>query len=297
MDDQGLSHIKDELPELSALSTQDIPTAVREAASTPYSPARSAQPNSKAAKQPNLTRVLLLGLGLAALSIPVWLLRDRLTPQAASEPPATASPPSSAPRSASPTASPADLLGHSRYAEAPASELVPLSSGGGILLRKAAAQKLEEMLEAAAADGISLSVISGFRSIADQNMLFFDVKAARGEDPSERAAVSAPPGYSEHHTGYAVDIGDSAAPSADLQFTFEQTKAFKWLEKNAAYYSFEMSFPKGNPEGVSYEPWHWRFVGDSQSLETFYRDRSSRRSTPQNSPPDSGRNSGRNSEN
>ncbi|MBW4463987.1 MAG: M15 family metallopeptidase [Pegethrix bostrychoides GSE-TBD4-15B] len=286
MDDQGLSPIKDELPELSALSTQDIPTAVRESASAPYSPVRSAKLNSKAAKQPNLTQVLLiLGLGLAALSLPLWLLRDRLMPQAAADRPAPSTSP--LPSSASPTASPAEMLGHSYYAEAPAAELVLLSSGDGILLRKAAAQKFEEMLEAAAADGISLSVISGFRSIADQNTLFFDVKAARGEDSAERAAVSAPPGYSEHHTGYAVDIGDSAAPSADLQFSFEQTKAFKWLERNAAYYSFEMSFPKDNLKGVSYEPWHWRFVGDSQSLETFYRARSDSTLTPQNSPADS----------
>jgi D-alanyl-D-alanine carboxypeptidase len=43
------------------------------------------------------------------------------------------------------------------------------------------------------------------------------------------------------------------------------------LQNNAAQYSFELSFPENNPQGISYEPWHWRFVGDSHSLETFYK--------------------------
>jgi D-alanyl-D-alanine carboxypeptidase len=68
-----------------------------------------------------------------------------------------------------------------------------------------------------------------------------------------------------------MDIGDGRTPATNLSPDFEKTAAFKWLEKNAAYYSFEVSFPKGNAQGVSYEPWHWRFVGDRDSLETFYR--------------------------
>jgi len=68
-----------------------------------------------------------------------------------------------------------------------------------------------------------------------------------------------------------VDIGDGNTPATNLSPDFENTAAFKWLEKNAPYYSFEISFPKNNPQGVSYEPWHWRFVGDRDSLETFYK--------------------------
>ncbi len=282
MDDQGLSHITDELPELSALPTQDIPTAVREVGS----PARSALPQKKQPQnQPPLR--LLVGLGLAALALPLGMLvRAELVTSPAEDAIEASSLPERSNSSASPdagasAASPSPLLGHYPYIEALASELVPLSAGNGISLRKAAAEKFEQMLDAAAADGVTLSVISGFRSVADQNKLFFDVKAARGEDPAKRAAVSAPPGYSEHHTGYAVDIGDGSAPSADLQFDFEQTKAFKWLKDNAAYYSFEMSFPKGNPKGVSYEPWHWRFVGDSQSLKTFYQAKTDATAAPQ----------------
>jgi D-alanyl-D-alanine carboxypeptidase len=62
-------------------------------------------------------------------------------------------------------------------------------------------------------------------------------------------------------------------PAANVSPDFEHTAAFKWLEANAARYSFEISFPKGNAQGVSYESWHWRFIGDINSLETFYKAR------------------------
>jgi D-alanyl-D-alanine carboxypeptidase len=129
------------------------------------------------------------------------------------------------------------------------------------------------MAAAALRDGVVLVPISGFRTVADQKYLYFDVKAERGQDAKERAKVSAPPGYSEHHTGYALDIGDGNVPATNLSVNFEKTEAFRWLKANAAYYSFEMSFPKGNKQGVSYEPWHWRFAGDIQSLKTFYKAR------------------------
>jgi D-alanyl-D-alanine carboxypeptidase len=58
-----------------------------------------------------------------------------------------------------------------------------------------------------------------------------------------------------------------------LNVSFEETPAFQWLKDHAAFHSFELSFPKDNPQGVSYEPWHWRFVGDRDSLETFYKAR------------------------
>lgn len=115
--------------------------------------------------------------------------------------------------------------------------------------------------------------ISGFRSISDQKYLYFDVKAERNQDAAERAKVSAPPGYSEHHTGYAADIGDGNAPALNLNTDFDKSAAYRWLKANANRYSFELSFPKGNRQGVSYEPWHWRYVGDIQSLKTFYKAR------------------------
>ena len=140
-------------------------------------------------------------------------------------------------------------------------------------MRSAAAEKFLQMQTAAKADGVILVPISAFRDAKTQEQLFFGVKEQKVQDASKRAEVSAPPGYSEHHTGYAVDIGDGNAPATNLETEFAKTAAFRWLEQNALKYSFELSFPLGNKQGVSYEPWHWRFVGDRDSLETFYKAR------------------------
>lgn len=162
-----------------------------------------------------------------------------------------------------------DLLGHLPYSEAPESELS--SIGGNLQLRTSAAAKFKQMQAAARAEGINLVAVSAFRNADIQEQLFFGIKEQRGQDATKRAEVSAPPGYSEHHTGYAVDIGDGDAPSTHLEIEFAQTATFAWLEQNALKYSFELSFPPDNDQGVSYEPWHWRFVGDRHSLETFYK--------------------------
>lgn len=164
-----------------------------------------------------------------------------------------------------------NVLGHFPYPEAPSAQLVPI--GGGLRLRTAGAKKYREMLAAARAAGVNITTISAFRSVTEQNQLFFGIGAARAQQPSKRAEVSAPPKHSEHHTGYAVDVGDANVPATNLNQNFDTTRAYKWLQANAARYGFELSFPQGNAQGVSYEPWHWRFVGDSDSLETFYKAR------------------------
>ena len=168
--------------------------------------------------------------------------------------------------------SPNSLLGHRPYPLADASDLVTISTNAMVRLKPEVAQKVETMITEARAAGIRLDVISGFRSLEDQEYLFFELKAERGQTTETRAEVSAPPGYSEHHMGYAVDFIDGAQPAADLNASFENTEAFGWLKENAAYYGFEMSFPKGNDQNVAYEPWHWRYVGNQESLELFYQD-------------------------
>jgi D-alanyl-D-alanine carboxypeptidase len=157
------------------------------------------------------------------------------------------------------------------YPEAPETELLPITADGRIRMRKNAAARYQAMVKAARNAGVILVPISGFRSVQQQEQLFFTIGAQRNQTPAQRAALSAPPGHSEHHTGYAVDIGDGAAPATNLQVTFENTRAFQWLQANAARFGFEMSFGQDNQQGVSYEPWHWRFVGDRDSLETFYK--------------------------
>ncbi|AHB89485.1 D-alanyl-D-alanine carboxypeptidase DacC [Thermosynechococcus sp. NK55a] len=182
--------------------------------------------------------------------------------------------PAESPRGTASTVTPTEnLLGHLPYEEAPLAELEPVSGDGQIKLRRAAAERFRAMVAAAQQEGVVLIPLSGFRSKQDQDYLFFEVKEQRAQRARERALVSAPPGYSEHHTGYAIDIGDGTRPQTHLKETFEDTPAFRWLGKNAARFSFELSFPRNNPQGVSYEPWHWRFVGDRHSLQTFYKAR------------------------
>jgi zinc D-Ala-D-Ala carboxypeptidase len=259
----------------------DIPEAIRQSVKEP---SRISAP---------ILGLIIGGGVLGLLAIALLFLRPQAQPVAQSSTPPSSPPPSpiassAAPSpapiaapvqaSATPTATassasdnPDQLLGHLTYAEAPTDQLEAITADGQFKMRRAAAEAYQKMAAAAVADGVNLSPISAFRSVADQNDLFFRVKEERNQGVSKRAEVSAPPGHSEHHTGYAIDLGDAAQPDTNLSQGFDQTSAFRWLSDHAAQYSFEMSFTRDNPQGVSYEPWHWRFVGDQNSLETFYR--------------------------
>jgi D-alanyl-D-alanine carboxypeptidase len=110
------------------------------------------------------------------------------------------------------------------------------------------------MKEAAQRDGIELLLISAFRSREYQEGIIRR-KLDRGLPLDEILRVSAYPGFSEHHTGRAIDIG--SPDSHDLTEFFEQTLEFSWLESNAARFGFSLSYPRDNPAGIAYEPWHW----------------------------------------
>lgn len=159
------------------------------------------------------------------------------------------------------------LLGHFPYPEAPPGTLATVAPG--LQLRRDAARALLALQRAAAADGVEIVVLSAFRSRELQRQLFFEVGAARNQSPQDRARVSAPPGFSEHSTGYAVDLGDARRPDTNLSARFETTPAFAWLAAHAARHHFLLSFPRGNRQGVSYEPWHWRFEGSTEALRLF----------------------------
>ncbi len=159
------------------------------------------------------------------------------------------------------------LLGHFSYPEASLQDLVEVAPGQ--LLHRDAAEALVAMQRAASADGVSLVVLSAFRPIDLQQELFFAVKSERNQSALERAQVSAPPGFSEHSTGYAVDLGDGRAPQANLSDAFAATAAYRWMEANAARFHFILSFPLDNPQGVIFEPWHWRFEGTAAALQLF----------------------------
>ncbi len=159
----------------------------------------------------------------------------------------------------------ATRYGHFPYRQASSSELHPVQ---GVWLHREAAQAFEQMAADARQAGADLVAVSGFRDVGLQSELF-DNQIARKGSIEQAARVSAPPGHSEHHTGYAIDIGDENNPSTDVEVTFEQTPAFRWLNQNAPRYGFEMSFPAGNFQGISYEPWHWRFVGSQAAANVF----------------------------
>lgn len=114
------------------------------------------------------------------------------------------------------------------------------------------------MQAAALADGVVLEAISGFRSHFYQFGIF-DRKLARGITIPEILNVNAAPGFSEHHSGLALDIGTPEEPPAEE--SFELTPAFTWLCSHARRFGFVMSYPRDNPHGITYEPWHWAFAG------------------------------------
>jgi LAS superfamily LD-carboxypeptidase LdcB len=135
-------------------------------------------------------------------------------------------------------------------------------------LDKEAAEAFKRMKADAQTNGIKIAPISGFRSIASQNKLF-QRQIQRQGSKEAAARLSAPPGYSEHHTGYAIDLGDGDRPNADLKFDFEQTEAYEWLTVRAQEYGFQLSFPRNNSQGVSFEPWHWRYLASSRAKQIF----------------------------
>ena len=112
----------------------------------------------------------------------------------------------------------------------------------------------EKMQSAAAQDGINLYIISGFRSVQYQ-LEIVNRKRKAGQDIEQILKVSALPGYSEHHTGRALDLGMPGMPA--LTEDFEHTKGFSWLQKHAKAFAFSMSYPRQNPYGIAFEPWHW----------------------------------------
>ena len=123
-------------------------------------------------------------------------------------------------------------------------------------LHPGAARAWTHLRQAALRDEVVLDAISGYRSHHYQ-LGIFERKLARGLGVEEILTVNAAPGYSEHHSGLALDIGTPGEPPAEE--SFEHTPAFAWLRDNAGGYGYIMSYPRDNPHGIVYEPWHWRY--------------------------------------
>jgi len=158
------------------------------------------------------------------------------------------------------------ILGHLPYAEIPKEKLVLIEPN--IEVHIDMRDSLIKMRNEAKKDGIYLVFLSGYRSINLQNEIFYSLKSFRNQEAAERARVSAPPGYSEHSTGFAIDIGEATQRETDFETDFENTDAFSWLIKNAAKFHFKLSFNKDN-KYIDYEPWHWRYEGSIEALKVF----------------------------
>jgi D-alanyl-D-alanine carboxypeptidase len=149
------------------------------------------------------------------------------------------------------------------------------ASGRKLYLRKDAARAVEAMMLAMKAEGITdVSVTSAFRAYSRQEELFEGYVAnhmseGMSEDEAIEAALeySAKPGTSEHQTGLCLDfITDNMT---DLDESFENTAAFRWLSENAYKYGFILRYPEDKVDltGYKYEPWHYRFVGRTTATE------------------------------
>ena len=135
-------------------------------------------------------------------------------------------------------------------------------------LQTVACDAFLEMQKAAAADGVTVWMQSGYRSVKYQTSLYerktkyyldkgYDNATAR----EKAAAVVNPPGYSEHNCGLAADL--NSPEHTGLDESFEKTAAFRWLCEHAGDYGFILRYPKDAEDKteIIYEPWHWRYVG------------------------------------
>lgn len=165
-----------------------------------------------------------------------------------------------------PSAADGRMLGHLPYGDTAPDTLVPVPSElavNGCVLRREVLPDLQRLIDAAARDpaaGGRIMALSCHRSIAYQEAVFCREGQA---DAAQRALSVAPPGHSEHATGFALDFAFRPRRNdcPDAEACVAATPAFRWLVRNAARYGFEMSFPAGNTQRVKWEPWHWRWVG------------------------------------
>lgn len=162
------------------------------------------------------------------------------------------------------------VLGHLPYGQVTDAELVDAPPGFALnrcRIRREMLPDLQRLLDAAAFDPRTAGALRGLschRTLIRQGSVF--CREAPSGDPADRAISVAPPGHSEHTTGYAIDF--AIRPSLgcpDAEACMSALPAARWLRENATRYGFEQSFPAGNKQGVKWEPWHWRWVGVSRN--------------------------------
>jgi zinc D-Ala-D-Ala carboxypeptidase len=130
----------------------------------------------------------------------------------------------------------------------------------GERLRSQAADAYKQFVKAAKAAGVNVMPISGYRSFSEQASLYDSYVRQYGQATAD--TLAARPGYSEHQTGLAMDIGNASGVCA-LQACFANTPAGRWAAEHGWEYGFIIRYPAGAQAttGYTYEPWHLRYVG------------------------------------
>ncbi|WP_436058213.1 M15 family metallopeptidase [Arthrobacter sp. LjRoot78] len=133
-------------------------------------------------------------------------------------------------------------------------------SGESAQLNSTTAAAAEQMFAAAAGDGVTITLASGYRSYGTQVATYNGYVASRGQ--AEADTASARPGFSEHQTGWAFDIGDGGG-ACSFQPCFAEQPAAVWAKANAHRFGFVVRYPWMFHQitGYYYESWHLRYVG------------------------------------
>ncbi|WP_290651232.1 M15 family metallopeptidase [Aquisalimonas sp.] len=127
---------------------------------------------------------------------------------------------------------------------------------GVFLMSAEAAKAWLEMQAAARVEGVELFPVSTYRGVFEQAEIVRQ-RLNDNQTIEEVLKTSAAPGYSEHHTGDAIDLATPNGPGLTQEFA--TTEAYAWLTANAGDYCFTLSYPEDNDHGLAFEPWHWRF--------------------------------------
>lgn len=153
---------------------------------------------------------------------------------------------------------------HYRFADANPADLVDI--GGSRKLHREAAAALRELQAAARADGVTLTVGSAWRDSAYQRGIVARKKAA-GQSDAQIYKVSSAPGYSEHHTGYALDF-------TPINNGFTSSKAYTWLRQHGNEHGWYQSFtPESTRDThVAVESWHWKYKGTPNAVAALAND-------------------------
>lgn len=138
--------------------------------------------------------------------------------------------------------------------------------GSSYYLRNILINDLKNLVNAATADSIDLSIVSGYRSYSTQVATYNHWVSINGVDGADK--ISARPGHSQHQLGTAVDFSSSEVADG-LGGSFYTTRAAAWLYSNSWKYGFVISYPSGyeSTTGYSYESWHYRYIGVENAQE------------------------------